>query len=288
MEDCLTDTVFHGMRVEYMNQHSDALKRRCGMYYEKIQNLRIIDDEFMRKVLEDKECTQLVLRIIMDKPDLEIKDMQVQFDMKNLQGRSLRLDVIAVDSAGTYYNIEIQRDSQGAGRKRARYHSSLLDANVLDSGEKFEKLPESYVIFITEKDVLGWGLPVYHVDRIILENGEEFKDGSHIIYVNSKVQDDTELGKLMQDFWCSSADEMNYEVLAGRVRYFKETEKGVSDMSKVMEEIRREGREEGKTLGVTQINSLISRLWEAGRMEELARSAKDEVFQKQLLEEFML
>ena len=63
-------------------------------------------------------------------------------------------------------------------------------------------------------------------------------------------------------------------------------------MSQVMEEIRREGREEGreegKTLGVTQINSLISRLWEAGRMEELARSAKDEVFQKQLLEEFML
>lgn len=72
------------------------------------------------------------------------------------------------------------------------------------------------------------------------------------------------------------------------MRYFKETEKGVSDMSQVMEEIRREGREEGKTLGVTQINSLISRLWEAGRMEELARSAKDEVFQKQLLEEFML
>ena len=52
---------------------------------------------------------------------------------------------------GKRYNIEIQRADRGAGAKRARYYSSLLDANLLDAGAKYEKLPETYVIFITEQ-----------------------------------------------------------------------------------------------------------------------------------------
>lgn len=49
--------------------------------------------------------------------------------------------------------MEIQRADRGAGAKRARYHSSLIDANVTEPGEKLENLAETYVIFITERDV---------------------------------------------------------------------------------------------------------------------------------------
>ena len=124
--------------------------------------------------------------------------------------------------------------------KRARYNSSLIDANVTEPGEQYQNLNETYVVFITENDVLGENLPIYHVDRIIRETGKMFNDQSHIIYVNSQIKDETALGKLMHDFTCTNAKDMYYEVLADRVHYFKEDEKGVAIMCKAMEDMRNE------------------------------------------------
>lgn len=179
------------------NPSRQELAERYQKYYWRILKLRIIDDDFMRKVLADKDCVQLVLRIIMGKPDLIVKKVNVQFDMKNLQGRSLELDVLAVDGTGQLYDIEVQREDQKATPKRARYHSALMDANTFEPGKDFSGLPHNYVIFITENDVLGGGLPIYHVERTIQENGELFDDDTHILYVNAKIQDDTDLGSPM-------------------------------------------------------------------------------------------
>ena len=227
------------------NPSRQELTERYRKYYRRICRLRIMDDDFMRKILGDPACIQLVLRIIMEKPDLIVKEVKVQFDMKNLQGRSLELDVLAVDGEGRLYDIEVQRDEKKATPHRARYHSVLIDANSLEPGEDFCNLPQNYVIFITEKDVLGDNLPIYHVERRIRETGRLFGDDTHILYVNAKIQDDTELGKLMHDFMCPDPREMNYKVLSDRARYFKETEKGVANMCTVFEEVKEEGREEG-------------------------------------------
>lgn len=126
------------------------------------------------------------------------------------------------------------------GSKRARYNSSMLDVNITNPGDNHELLPETYVIFITENDVLKKNLPIYHIERVILETGELFDDKSHIIYVNNEIKDNTPLGKLMQDFKHTKADDMNYNILADRVRYFKENDAGVSSMCKAMEEMRAE------------------------------------------------
>ena len=207
----------------------------------KIREFCLLDDDFMTKCFEDNiECTELVLRIIMDKADLKVREARTQYVIKNLQGRSIRLDIDAVDSTGKEYDIEIQRIDKGAGRKRARYNSSLLDANVLLSGEETDKLPETYVIFITENDVLGRNKPIYHIQRTILETDELFEDGSHILYVNGAYKDDSPLGLLMQDFVCKNPEDMHYKVLADRVRYFKEDEKGVRAMCKAVEELCKE------------------------------------------------
>ena len=42
-------------------------------------------------------------------------------------------------------------------------------------------LPEIYIIFITEKDVLKSDLPIYHIDRVIEETKELFNGETHII-----------------------------------------------------------------------------------------------------------
>ena len=148
------------------------------------------------KLFEDKNCVEFLLQIILKRDDLKVTSVSSQYVIKNLQGRSVRLDILAVDRQNQVYNIEIQRDDKGAGVKRARYNSSLIDANVTEPGEQYQNLNETYVVFITENDVLGENIPIYHVDRIVRETGKMFNDQSHIIYVNSQIKDETALGKL--------------------------------------------------------------------------------------------
>ena len=82
---------------------------------EKIQQFCLLDDDFMTKCFEDnKECTELILQIIMGKSDLKVVKSRTQHTIKNLQGRSVRLDIDAVDSEGKEYDIEIQRNKHTA------------------------------------------------------------------------------------------------------------------------------------------------------------------------------
>ena len=150
------------------------------------------------------------------------------------------MDIEATDSEQKRYDIEIQRLDSGAKPKRARYHSSLLDANVLLAGDDTEELPETYVIFITENDVMGKDKPIYHINRFVEETGEKFGDSSHILYVNGAYRDESPLGLLMKDFFCLNASDMHYKKLADRVRYFKEDEEGVNTMSGIVEELMEE------------------------------------------------
>lgn len=216
-------------------------ERKHEEYLHRIQNLRLIDDNFMTKVFEDKECSEFLLQVILDRDDLTIREVHSQYGLNNIQGRSARLDILAVDEQNKAYNIEIQRNDRGAEVRRARYNSGLMDANITEPGDRYDQLYETYVIFITENDILKAGLPIYHIERTIQETGMPFGDGAHIIYVNSQIRDDTKLGRLMQDFTCTNPDDMNYLVLAQRVRYFKEDTKGVATMCRAFEEVREEG-----------------------------------------------
>ena len=231
--------------AERERQHQEDLQR--------IRGFRLFDDDFMNVCFDGYiEGTELLLKIILNKPDIRVKRVTTQRVMKNLLGRDIWLDIEAVDSQGKIYNIEIQRADRGAGYKRARYHSSILDAHALQPKGKFNDLPESYVIFITENDVIGKGMPLYLIERRIVNIDEPFDDGSHIIYVNGAQKDAaTELGKLMHDFSCTSADDMYYSELADKVRYFKEDEKGLDAMCKVIEDMRKETAQ--KTREQTQV-----------------------------------
>ncbi|MBQ1192917.1 MAG: hypothetical protein IIX45_02220 [Lachnospiraceae bacterium] len=60
-----------------------------------------------------------------------MKEARTQYSIKNLLGRSVRLDIYAVDNIGKKYNIEVQRADKGAGTKRERYNSSVIDTNSL-------------------------------------------------------------------------------------------------------------------------------------------------------------
>ena len=233
--------------IEKEKQHQEDLQRLRG--------LRLIDDDFMNVCFDGyTDGAELLLRIILNKPDLRVKSVKTQRRMKNLIGRDICLDIDADDDAGKEYNIEVQRADKGADRKRARYHSSILDAHLLHPGDDFSNLPETFVIFITENDVIGKGKPIYSIERRIDDTDELFDDGEHIIYVNGADKDaSTELGKLMHDFFCTDPDDMNYKKLADKVRYFKEDEKGVAAMCKVMEDMRNEESKKTKVIDIESV-----------------------------------
>ena len=227
----------------------EGLEQRYERYKEKIKHFTIMNDIFMRNVLKEISCTEYILQVIMNRTDLKVIDQTLQKDYKNLQGRSAILDCVARDAENNHFNVEIQGENDGASPKRARYHCGLLDMNLLNPGEPFDSLPETYIIFITKNDVLGYNRPISHIQRRINETEDIFQDGQHILYVNSKKQDNTELGRLMHDLHCKETDEMYSNILATRVHQLKETEEGVNQMCQELEEIYNEGEQSGVQKG---------------------------------------
>ncbi len=209
---------------------------------QRLRGFRLLDDDFMKMVFDNNtEATELLLNVFFERNDMKVLSVVSQRELKNPNGRSVRLDIYAVDADGRHYDIEIQRQDRGAGERRARFNSSMLDTKLLRAGQRADEIPDSYVIFITENDVRGQGYPIYRFRRMDERTHELFDDGSHIIYVNGAYKNDADrIGQLMHDFRCVEADDMHNKVLADKVRYFKETEGGREEMCKVMEDMRNE------------------------------------------------
>ena len=209
-------------------------------YKKSIQEFCLMDDTFMAVVFGNElQLSEMLLHTIMGNDKIKVITSIGQYAIKSLQAHSSTLDIFCQDELGRYFNVEVQRASSGAVPQRARYHLGMIDGKHFPAGERdYRKLKDAYVIFITEADVLGYDLPIYNVGRTIRENGEDFKDGSHIIYVNAeKRYENTALGSLMHDFFCKDAKDIKNAVLANRVRHFKEEESGVEAMCEIMQKL---------------------------------------------------
>ena len=298
-----------GKKSARLEANYKKTRRKMDAYEKKkiIASLTLMDDLFMQVVLEEQACTEYILQTILDKSSLKLKEQRLQKRLPNLHGRALVLDCLCTDEKGLLYNIEVQNSSAGAIPKRARYHAALMDTHTLKKGEKFSKLPESYVIFITDKDVLGEGEQLYQIERVIRKSGNLFKDGSHILYFNTARQDDNALGKLARDFKEANPKEIQSEVLSHRVASLKKGKldrEGEKKMNVLLEKYRKKAVEEGIEKGIEKgieqgiqkgleqgknhLALLVGRLLEAGRMDDLKRVSYDEVYREKLLKEFGL
>ena len=202
-----------------------------------IRSLCMMNNRFMNFMLDDnKEAAQVFLRVILGDDKIKVRNVRIQSFIQNIYGHSSQLDILAQDSKGRYFNVEVQRSDEGAPARRARFYSSILDTHFLQPGKLYEELPDTYVIFITENDVLHDNLPLYNIRRRIDENAKYFEDGSHIIYVNSQRRDDTALGKLMQDLYCTEPKNLHYHEFAERMEFLKYSKEGEEKMTDVIEE----------------------------------------------------
>ena len=214
-----------------------------------IEEATLMDDYFMRAFFEDNiSGTQIVLRIIMDKPDLIVMSVSVQEDFRGFDdSHGVRFDVYAVDSENRQYDIEFQNKPEGASPQRADFNSAMLTVRTLKKSENYSVLSERerVVIFITKTDVLKGGLPIYRVERVIRETGKPFNDGTRIIYVNTSHKDTgTALGKLVHDFRCGNLRKWYYTELAEQADDVRKKVNRVSAIEAMKEYERAEGKAE--------------------------------------------
>lgn len=211
-----------------------------------VDGMSLFDDDLMSMVFDGNiEATALLLKIILKKDDIQVISVVGQRELQSpvVGGRDIRLDILAKDSTGKHYNVEVQKKPEEAHIRRARFNSSMMDSRMLKAGQKFSELQDSYMVFITQTDIFGHGIPIYTINRHFEEIDDIFDDGSHIVYVNGNYKGDDTIGKLMHDFGCKESKDMYYPELARGVRHFKE-EGGRKRMCEAVEKYAKEYAEE--------------------------------------------
>ncbi|MDE6739171.1 MAG: PD-(D/E)XK nuclease family transposase, partial [Lachnospiraceae bacterium] len=149
-----------------------------------VDDMSLFDDDLMSMVFDGNiEATELLLKIILKKNDIIVTSVvgQREFQSPAVGGRDIRLDIWAKDNVGKHYNVEVQKKPEGAHIRRARFNSSMMDSRMLKAGQDFSELQDSYMVFITQTDIFGYGIPIYTINRHFEEIEDSFDDGSHIV-----------------------------------------------------------------------------------------------------------
>ena len=217
---------------------------------EYLRGLNPIDDLMFRKMAEHKEFCEEILRVILGDYELVVTDNMQQFDIKNLQGRSVVLDAKCITGDGRYINIEVQKANDDNHLKRVRYNASVLTANVTETGKQFEFVPDICIIFISAFDLFKGNLPLYHVKKVVVETDQIIDDGLTEIYVNAAVDDGSKLAKLMKVFTKNDVyDEADFPVTSEIKARFKKDEGGTVKMDATLQKWMQESEEIGEKRG---------------------------------------
>lgn len=220
-----------------------------------------MDDIFMTVFFRNHpECVQDILDAVEIKATAQSVDTQCEYP--NIYGHSVTFDIKAIADDNSVYDIEIQKRSDGANPKRARFYSSMLDIISLNHQEDYKKLNDTYVIFITKSDVLEFNQPLYKISRVISGLDEPFNDGSNIIYINTAYtgDDNSKIADLIHDFRCIKANEIRNKNIRNRFNEIKAkpTKEEVDNMCELLEKrIKEENERKAKEIAIEIAKSLL-------------------------------
>ena len=205
-----------------------------------IRSLNAMDDQFFRKLAEDEDVCEEILRTVLDDDCLTVEESIVQDSLNNLMARSVIVDALCLMGDGTRCCVEVQRADDADHLRRVRYIRSSTEVAFTDKGSSYGDLPRVVVVFISSFDPIGAGFTTYHIDKVVRETGKKLDDGTLDVYVNSAVDDGSRVARLMTYMENSNGNNPEFPHLSGRISYFKETEEGESNMSDLVEEYAKE------------------------------------------------
>ena len=246
---------------------------------EEAKKLNPIDDLMFRKMAEDKEFCQEILRVILEDDKLIVLESIPQWYGTNLQGRSVILDAKCVKGDGTQIDIEVQKADDDDHQRRVRYNGAILTTNISDPGIRFEKVPDVCMIFISKFDIFEGNFALYHIDRVVRETGKVVDNGFQEIYVNAMIKDGSEVSELMKIFVDDDVYNNKFPKTSEGKHRYKETEGGLKVMCEIMEKIAEESKLE---LLIDLVKDGIITIAEAARRINMTEDLFSENMKKQL------
>lgn len=204
---------------------------------ETAKKLRLIDDALFRLVGTRTEVCQEILRTLLDDKELVVLQATPQERITSLH-REITLDVLCRLGDGKIINIEVQKGEQNDDEKRCRFHLASITANKTPKGTEFKDVPDVSIVYITEYDALGNGQSVTcsEMCQMVDNNYVPVNDGARIYYANTVVKDNTDKSELLELFLMQdSFDNSKFPNLSQAIKYFKEDEKGVSEVCTLVE-----------------------------------------------------
>ena len=156
-----------------------------------LSELPLRNDFMFGEVMRTSEICQLFLEELLNVAIRRIEFIDKQKDLSDsYTHHGIRLDVYLKDEAGTVFNVEMQSVPNDNLAKRARFYQGAIDRNGLPKALDYDRLPESYVIFVCDFDYFEIGKAVG--ERVSFLKGTEttYDDGSHVFFLNSHYTED--------------------------------------------------------------------------------------------------
>ncbi|WP_297776108.1 Rpn family recombination-promoting nuclease/putative transposase [Blautia sp.] len=173
--------------------------------------------------------------------------------------KGVRLDIYAEDEEHTHYNVEMQVKKKKTLGKRSRYYHSQMVMEALASGEDYETLPDTFVIFVCDFDPFGEHLYCYTFGNECKENKNvKLDDGSYTIFLNTRGENEEDVpAELVRFLKFVTADlkESEGDFQDELVKQFQETihniktDREMGERYMIFEEMLREEKQEGRLEG---------------------------------------
>lgn len=242
------------------------------------EELEIKDDYIFAKVMRDKEICKAVLEKLLH---IKVKDLEYVEEQKTIDisydAKSVRLDVYVEDS-DRVFDIEMQTTTQKELAKRSRYYQGMIDLNIIEKGETYRKLKDSYVIFICTFDPFGKGRAQYSFENFCVDDKDlKLEDGTMKIFFNTKdyaKSDDEEIKAFLRYVNGEYSENPFVKKLDARVKLVKENKEWRAEYMTLLmreQEIREEaiekGRAEGRAEGAKSNSIIIAKNMIAKKME---------------------
>ena len=207
------------------------------------------------------ELVAHLLRHVTGDPSIVIKEVRTQVVYSNVNGRSAQLDIVARDTKGTIYDIEVQGQREKSLINRAYFYGATLLMNEVKAGTSFDEFPRVCVVFLLEH---GEGCNGQLVEKAntVGTSGTHMNVPVDIYFVNGALQDESALGTMMGDMRSSQLRRFKDRLFRERMEALLCTDIGRREMCEAeriwIEEIKdkveadalKRGREEGEATGL--------------------------------------
>lgn len=227
-----------------------------------LQDLTIKDNFLFGAVMSVEENCKEFLEMVLGFSIAQVVVSKEKSIVYHPEYKGVRLDIYAEDENHTHYNVEMQVKKKTALGKRSRYYHSQMVMEALASGEDYETMPDTFVIFVCDFDPFGEHLYCYTFGNECRENKNvKLDDGSYTIFLSTRGENEEEVpAELVRflKFVTADLEESEEDFQDKLVKRFQETIHNIKadcemgERYMIFEEMLREEKQEGRQEGLLE------------------------------------